>query len=61
MTLRKDDDLFELSGGRDVYQGWTVEDIHAGGRRARVVEFGNGRTVRGGAASAGARTTSTSG
>ena len=34
VTLRKDDDLFELSGGRDVYQGWAVEDIHAG-RTAR--------------------------
>jgi len=42
-TIRKDDDLYELSGNRGVYQGWTVEDIHAG--NVRVVEFGNGRRV----------------
>ena len=29
VTLYKDDDLYELSGERDVYSGWTVEDIHA--------------------------------
>ena len=34
VTLRKDDDLYELSGERSVYQGWTVEDIHADDRRS---------------------------
>ena len=62
VTLRKDDDLFELSGERDVYQGWTVEDIHAAHDGALgYVEFGNGRTVAGGASSSAAPTTSTSG
>lgn len=42
-TIRKDDDLFQISGRRDVYQGWTVEDIHAGD--LQLVEFGNGRKV----------------
>lgn len=42
MTLRKDDDLFELSGQRDIYQGWTIEDIRAD---LGLVEFGNGRRV----------------
>lgn len=42
VTLRKDDDLFDLSGGRDLYRGWTVEDIHAD---VGQVEFGNGRRV----------------
>jgi type III restriction enzyme len=41
--ISKDDDLYEVSGRRDVYQGWTVEDIHAGD--VRLVEFGNGRKV----------------
>ena len=41
--ISKDDDLYEISGNRDVYQGWTVEDIHAGD--VRLVEFGNGRKV----------------
>lgn len=45
-TVRKDDNLFELSGQRNVYRGWTVEDIHAGDRQ--LVEFGNGRTVEAG-------------
>lgn len=45
VALRKDDDLFELSGSRGVYQGWFVEDIHAD---QGVVEFGNGRRVRAG-------------
>lgn len=46
VTLRKDDDLFEFSGGRSVYQGWSVEDIHAGqDGRPGVVEFSNGRQV----------------
>ena len=41
--IRKDDDLYAISGNRSVYQGWTVEDIHAGD--VRLVEFGNGRKV----------------
>jgi type III restriction enzyme len=41
-TLRKDDDLFELSGQREIYRGWTVEDIRAD---LGLVEFGNGRRV----------------
>lgn len=45
VTLRKDDDLFELSGSRDIYQGWQVEDIHSD---RGLVEFGNGRRVRAG-------------
>ncbi len=45
VTLRKDDDLFELSGSRGVYQGWQVEDIHSD---RGLVEFGNGRRVRAG-------------
>lgn len=50
ITLRKDDDLFELSGERDAYKGWAVEDIHAGRDGATgYVEFGNGRTAREGA------------
>ncbi len=46
ITLRKDMDLFDDSGQRGVYQGWTVEDIHAGqdGQRG-YVEFGNGTHV----------------
>jgi len=42
VTLHKDDDLYELSGSRDLYKGWVVEDIHADNG---VVEFGNGRKV----------------
>lgn len=42
-TIRKDDDLFEISGHREIYRGWTIEDIHAGERQE--VEFGNGRHV----------------
>lgn len=42
-TIRKDDDLYSLSGNRSVYQGWTVEGIYAGD--ARLIEFGNGRKV----------------
>jgi type III restriction enzyme len=41
--IRKDDDLYAISGNRSVYRGWAVEDIHAGD--VRVVEFGNGRKV----------------
>lgn len=39
ITLRKDDDLYELSGQRDLYRGWAVEDIYAD---SGIVEFGNG-------------------
>lgn len=46
ITLRKDMDLFEESGQRDVYQGWLVEDIYAGQDGARgYVEFGNGTHI----------------
>ena len=49
--MRKDDDLFDLSGGRDVYDGWLVEDIHAATDDAPgYVEFGNRTHVREGAA-----------
>lgn len=46
ITLRKDMDLFDESGKRDVYQGWIVEDIHAGqdGTRGSVV-FSNGTVI----------------
>jgi type III restriction enzyme len=47
VTLRKDDDLFEVSDGRTVYQGWSIEDIHVGQDGALgLVEFTNGRRVR---------------
>lgn len=47
VTLRKDDDLCELSGGRSVYQGWAVEDIHVGQNGAPgFVEFNNLTKVR---------------
>ncbi len=47
VTLRKDDDLYELSGERSVYQGWSIEDIHAGQNgQPGFVEFGNHRKVR---------------
>lgn len=46
VTLRKDMDLFDESGQRGVYQGWTVEDIHSGqGGERGYVEFGNGTHV----------------
>ncbi|MCT2121741.1 restriction endonuclease [Dietzia cinnamea] len=41
--IRKDDDLYAISGNRSVYEGWTVEDICAGDTRS--VQFGNGRKV----------------
>ncbi len=55
VTLRKDDDLFKVSGEREVYRGWTVEDIHAGqdGAHGRV-EFGNGFQAYAGVLSGGA-------
>lgn len=47
VTLRKDMDVYEESGQRSVYQGWMVEDIHAGrDGRPGYVEFSNGRHVR---------------
>lgn len=46
VTLRKDDDLFDLSGRREVYNGWSVEDIHAAqDGTLGYVEFGNGHTA----------------
>lgn len=42
VTLRKDDDLFALSGGRGVYEGWAIEDIHvAQDGTPGYVEFSN--------------------
>jgi type III restriction enzyme len=42
VTLRKDADLVDESGGRDVYQGWIVEEIVAPADGAPgYVEFGN--------------------
>jgi type III restriction enzyme len=50
VTLRMNSDLFELSGGRDVYRGWSVEDIHASRDGAPgFAEFGNGAHVHEGA------------
>jgi type III restriction enzyme len=50
ITLHKDDDLFEMSGGREVYRGWVVEDILAD---RGDVQFQNGQTVSiGGSSSA---------
>lgn len=47
ITLRKDMDLYEESGQRSIYQGWSIEDIHAGqDGRPGYVEFSNGRHVR---------------
>jgi type III restriction enzyme len=47
VTLRKDMDLYEESGQRSIYQGWMIEDIHAGqdGQPGHL-EFSNGRKVR---------------
>ena len=50
-TLRKDDDLFELSGEREVYAGWVVEDILAD---KGIVQFANGRNIAAGSTSSGA-------
>jgi type III restriction enzyme len=56
VTLYKDDDLFEVSGRRDVYSGWVVEDIHAPADGVPgYVEFGNGTHVAEGKAPGGAR------
>lgn len=43
VTLRKDVDLREITG-RDIYEGWRVEHIHAGDDPR--VEFSNGQTIR---------------
>ena len=46
VTLRKDEDLFEVSGDREIYRGWAVEDIHAATDGAvGYVEFGNGTAM----------------
>jgi type III restriction enzyme len=42
VTLHKDDDLFELSGNREIYRGWLIEEIHAD---VGLVEFSNGYRV----------------
>jgi type III restriction enzyme len=43
VTLRKDSDLFDESGQREIYRGWAVEDIHAPrDGLAGYVEFANG-------------------
>ena len=42
VTLRKDDDLFELSGERDVYQGWWSRTSTPPDGAPGFVEFGNG-------------------
>ena len=47
VTLRKDMDLVEESGGLGLYQGWIVEDIIAGADGSGGhVEFGNHRILR---------------
>lgn len=48
VTLRQDDDLFEISGQREVYAGWVVEDILAD---KGVVDFCNGRRISAGSTS----------
>ena len=47
VTLRKDADLEQESGGREVYRGWIVEDIVApADGAAGYVEFGNHQLLR---------------
>ncbi|KLN34190.1 hypothetical protein FB00_13510 [Cellulosimicrobium funkei] len=47
VTLRKDDDLHDLSGGLSAYAGWSVEDIHVGmDGQPGWIEFGNGTRIR---------------
>lgn len=54
VTLRKDMDVYEESGQRSIYQGWMVEDIHAGqAGRPGYVEFSNGRHVHEGVSTGG--------
>lgn len=53
VTVRKDDDLFVISGQRSIYQGWMIEDIHVGqDGQPGLVEFSNGRKVREGVGTA---------
>ena len=47
---RNDDDLFELSGQREIYRGYTVTEINAEGG---FVTFGNGVTLREGQSQGG--------
>lgn len=56
VTLRKDEDLFTVSGDREIYRGWAVEDIHAATDGAvGNVEFGNGQRVSEGTSTGGAQ------
>lgn len=49
VTLKRGDDLEELSGGRSIYEGWVVEDIVAPAEgRPGHVEFGNHHILRDG-------------
>ena len=47
---RNDDDLFELSGQREIYRGYTVTEINA---ESGFVTFGNGVTLREGQSQGG--------
>ena len=47
---RNDDDLFELSGQREIYRGYSVTEINAEGG---FVAFGNGVTLRAGESQGG--------
>jgi len=45
VDLRKGTDLFELSGGREVYSGYIVQEIYAG-KGEEYVDFSNGKFIR---------------
>jgi type III restriction enzyme len=45
VDLRKGTDLFELSGGREVYSGYIVQEIYAG-KGEEYVDFSNGQFIR---------------
>ncbi|MEA1884236.1 MAG: DEAD/DEAH box helicase family protein [Thermotogota bacterium] len=45
VDLRKGTDLFELSGGREVYSGYIVQEIYAG-KGEEYVDFTNGKFIR---------------
>lgn len=46
VKLNQNDDLYELSGNREVYEGWSVEQIHAAtDDRPGSVEFANGAKI----------------
>lgn len=46
VTIHKDDDLVTLSGGLEIYRGWSIEDIHAPAEDRRgYVEFSNHRRL----------------